>query len=309
MSLADINPLLLKPTGNGYETLRDVIKSNKLKTITKRDALFLVNKQMEGISETKGNIYIYMFYFSCVPSGKKQKYSKTWYNGVRPNDTTKESTAWCGCYTSFAMNWSGISPNGSAGSNGQARVHNLKQNGDYNTAKSMDLIQYGVSGKGHTGFLLKESTTNPNGYNKPYFVFGGNQSDSVNVTTPSSKGLNGFYSNTNYDTQIDTGEFLSVLAYFVNANTKSIDERKKEISARTTPNVKIGTSLEKEVYDVRSLVNDKSKIGSGYYLNEGSSKDFVDRFKELVFFEESLESGSVPVTQNITGAKSTNVDR
>lgn len=418
MSLADINPLLLKPKGNGYETLRDAIKTSvkngkPLKTITKRDALFLVNKQMEGISETRGNLYIYMFYFACNPKGKEVQSSPEWFKGLRPNDTaSNESTPWCACYTSFALNWSGISPHGHYGSNNQADAHNLTQNTDFSTAKSMDLIQYGVSGEGHTCFLLKESTENPNNYkitkrnglDLPFYQVGGNQSDSVNITRPSKPRLNGFYSNSEYEAKINSGDMLSVLAYFVNANLKTIEERKQEINARLDGNIVIGTALEKEVKEVRTLIdqmpttaNDeakkarfnsalsiinsslidkeeevvvpimKSKFGEfgfkfeetgvgdamkvkfgsssieidldpafasteaseatklknfikpkfklvssagGYFLNNiSSNKEFQNRFKELLVFEQSLLDSDLPLTQNVTGVAAKDEDK
>ena len=316
MALSDINQLLLKPTGNGYETLRDAIKSNKLKKITKRDALFLINKQMEGVSETRGNLYIYMYYFSCTDPGGRGANSPTWYLGVKENDDgagggTNESTAWCGCYTSFALNWSGISPKGHYGSNGQAKAHNLTQNTDFSTAKTMDLIQYGASGAGHTCFLLKEDTSNPNDYKStkrngldlPFYQFGGNQGDSVNISRPSTKRLNGFYSNSKYDEKISSGDMLSVLAYFFNANLKTVEQRKKEINARLESNVSIGTPLEKEVRETRALIGESSdSVSSGYYLGTGDdAKDFRERFKELIIFEQSLIDGDLPLTQNITG--------
>lgn len=418
MALADINSLLLKPKGNGYETLRDAIKNSNgtLKQITKRDALFLINKQMEGISETRGNLYIYMFYFACNPAGKEKPSSPTWFKNLKVNDIgagggDNESTPWCGCYASFALNWSGISPHGHYGSNDQASAHNLTENTDFSTAKSMDLIQYGVSGDGHTCFLLKESTEKPNNYqvtkrnglDLPFYQFGGNQSDSVTISKPSANKLNGFYSNSEYETKINSGDMLSVLAYFVNANLKTIEERKKEINARLDGNIVLGTDLEKEVKEVRTLIGqmpttandeakktrfnsalsiitpsligqeetevvpimknkfgefgfkfeptgvgdamlvkfgsfepleidldpflastevseanklknwlkDRFKVASsagGYFLNSTSSKEFQNRFKELLVFEQSLLDGNLPLTQNVTGVVSKDED-
>lgn len=309
MSLADINPKLLTPTGNGYETLRDAI-TNGVKKITKRDALFLVNKQMEGISETRGNLYIYMFYFACNPSGKKTPYSPTWFNGLTVNDIgagggDNESTPWCACYTSFALNWAGISPHGHYGSNGQATAHNLTQNGDYNKAKSLDLIQYGSSGDGHTCFLLKEDLNNPNGYSKEFYQVGGNQGDSVNITPPSRPRLNGFYSNSEYEKEINAFDMLSVLAYFVDANLKTPQERIKEINARLDKTVTIGTALETQVsltITIKNLLSDTTYKGSGYTLsNDPNTQCFKDRFKELLVFEQSLIDSNLPLTTNISG--------
>ncbi len=310
MSLADINPALLTPKGNGYETLKKAILSANIKRITKRDALFLINKQMEGVSETRGNLYIYMFYFACNPAGKKTPYSPTWYNGLTVNDIgagggDNESTPWCGCYTSFALNWAGISPHGHYGSNGQAGAHNLTQNTDYNTAKSLDLIQYGASGAGHTCFLLKEDLNKPNGYRKEFYQVGGNQGDSVNITPPSKPRLNGFYSNSEYEKEINAFDMLSVLAYFVDANLKTPQERIKEINARLDKTVTIGTALEKQVFttiSVKTIFNDSSYKGSGYTLsNDPNTQCFKDRFKELLVFEQSLIDSNLPLTTNITG--------
>ena len=317
MSLADINPKLLTPTGNGYETLRDAI-TNGVKKITKRDALFLVNKQMEGISETRGNLYIYMFYFACNPAGKKTPYSPTWFNGLRVNDIgagggDNESTPWCACYTSFALNWAGISPHGHYGSNNQASTHNLTQNGDFLTAKTGDLIQYGSSGAGHTCFLLKEGTNNPNNYKTtkrngldlPFFQFGGNQGDSVNITAPSRPKLNGFYSNSEYEKEINAFDMLSVLAYFVDANLKTPQERIKEINARLDKTVTIGTALEAQVsftITIKNFLSDITYKGSGYTLsNDPNTQCFKDRFKELLVFEQSLIDSNLPLTTNISG--------
>ena len=321
MSLADINPKLLTPTGNGYETLREAITGG-VRKITKRDALFLVNKQMEGISETRGNLYIYMFYFACAPPGKKTPYSPTWFNGLKVNDVgagggSNESTPWCACYTSFALNWAGISPHGHYGSNDQAATHNLTQNGDFLTAKTGDLIQYGASGDGHTCFLLKEDTNNPNNYKTtkrngldlPFFQFGGNQGDSVNITAPSRPRLNGFYSNSEYEKEINAFDMLSVLAYFVDANLKTPQERIKEINARLDKTVTIGTALETQVRKLIKFLaffsisgGNTDYAGSGYTLsNDPNTQCFKDRFKELLVFEQSLIDSNLPLTTNVTG--------
>ena len=185
----------------------------------------------------------------------------------------------------------------------------------------MDLLQYGASGNGHTCFLLKEDPNNPNNYKTtkrngvdlPFFQFGGNQSDSVNISKPSTPTLNGFYSNSEYDKEINSGDMLSVLAYFVNANTKTIEERKKEINARLNKDIKIGSKLETQVRALRAALSPASfaqKKFDGYNLSDDTNTQiFKDRFEELLVFEQSLLDSNLPLTQNITGVVSKNQDK
>lgn len=312
MAVKDINKNLIGTDSkgkNGYATLRDAIKKHKtnLKKITKRDALYLVNKQMEGISETLGNLYIYMFYFAGVdPSGRVN--SVEWYKNMRVNDVgaggtpSTEGTPWCACYTSFCLNFAGITSKGhwnAALENAGTKIGLTTIVKDYTQAKTMDLISFGS----HVGFAVLEDSTKPNGYKDTVHVIGGNQGDAVklNPTRYYSK-ITGFARSNEYDKEISAGAFLSVLAYFEKANTKTIAERKKEIQARVKSNVTIGSALEKEVKQTRLLLGEFD----GYYLGTGSDmKDFIDRFNELTTFETSLESGSIPITQNIAKAQTT----
>lgn len=300
MAISNINTKLLLTdysNQNGYQTLKESIKKDKITEISKRDVVYLVNKQMEGISETNGNLFIYMFYFFGYNKNVK------WYNSVRANDIgaggTKatESTPWCGCYLSFVLNASGISGKGSANSNGQTSAHSLKTQNKFKEAKSMDVMQFGKPGQGHTSFLVKEDENKPNGYNKPFYQFGGNQSDSVRLSTPPSPKykLNSFGNNDKYDDKISTGDVLSLLGFLDGLNTKNTEERKNEINARLEDNKTLGTEIEKEIKEIRTLIGEE---GLGLKINNTSLQTF---FKSLITFEDSLVESGLPLTENIRG--------
>lgn len=302
MAISNINDKLLLTNyknKNGYKTLIETIEKDKITEISKRDVVYLVNKQMEGISETNGNLFIYMFYFFGYNKNIK------WYNSVTANDIigaggTKatESTPWCGCYLSFVLNASGISGKGSANSNGQTSAHSLKTQNDFNQAKSMDVMQFGEPGKGHTSFLVKEDETKPNGYNKPFYQFGGNQSDSVKLSKPPSPKytLNSFGNNDEYDKKISTGDILSLLGFLDGLNTKKeTEKRKDEINARLKDDKTLGTEKEKEIKKIRKLIGEES---FGLKIKDPSLQTF---FKSLITFEDSLVESNLPLTENIRG--------
>lgn len=296
MAVSDINEKLIGTNSknkNGYITLRDSIKKNKtnLTKINRRDALYLLNKQMEGISETRGNLFIYMFYFAGYNRSKK------WYVGIVPNDGPTESTPWCACYTSFCLNMSGITDKGTASAKFKASSVGLSDKlTDFNQVKTMDLVSVGS----HVAFAVKENPSKPNNYKEQLHLMGGNQGNKVSLG-PSSwypKPV-GFARSAAYDTQISSGDYLSVLAYFYEANKKSGEQRIKEIKARTDKSVKVGDALEKEVRETRQLIGNESYFGNGYYIGDATLRK---RFEELIVFEQSLIDSGLPLTQNITSS-------
>lgn len=299
---------------NGYETLRDVIKTQKIKKITKRDALYLINKQMEGVSETNGNLFIYMFYFAGVdPSGRVN--SVEWYKGIRANDIgaggteTTESTAWCACYTSFCLNFAGITEKGhwnAALANAGTKIGLDQTITNVSEAKTMDLVSVGS----HVAFAVLEDSTKPNGYRDTLHFMGGNQGDSVKLNPKRFYGnISGFARNAEYDKEISAGDYLSVLSYFQNANLKSSDERQGKIEYILTGKIQNFGNVAAGIQDefTREVIATRKLIGeSGFKISEPMLRQ---RFEELKNFEKSLASGVLPVTQNITGkqtAKSTN---
>lgn len=225
MAVSDINDKLIGTSSkgkNGYITLRDSIKSNKtnLTKITRRDALYLINKQMEGVSETRGNLFIYMFYFAGYNRSKK------WYKGINPNDGSYESTPWCACYTSFCLNIAGITDKGTAAAAFKSSSVGLSEKiYDFAQVKTMDLVSVGS----HVAFAVKENPSKPNNYRDQLHFMGGNQGDKVGIGPQRwYKKPVGFARSSAYDVQISSGDFLSVLAYFQEANKKSGEERVKE---------------------------------------------------------------------------------
>lgn len=297
MAVSDINEKLITVSSkgkNGYTTLLDSIKTNKtnLKKITRRDALYLINKQMEGVTETRGNLFVYMFYFAGYNRSKK------WYSGIVPNDGPSESTPWCACYTSFCLNISGITEKGTASANfNSASVGLSDKITTFAQAKTMDL----VSINSHVAFAVKENPNKPNNYKEQLHFFGGNQSDKVGLGPQSWYGKPvGFARSAEYDKEISSGDFLSVLAYFKEANKKTGDQRKKEINARIDKSIKINDTLEKEVRETRKLIGEtESSIGGGYYIIDTKIRE---RFKEFLTFEQSLLDSNLPLTQNITSS-------
>jgi hypothetical protein len=298
MAISDINEKLITVSSkgkNGYTTLLDSVKTNKtnLKKITRRDALYLINKQMEGVSETRGNLFIYMFYFAGINRSKK------WYSGITPNDGNTDSTPWCACYTSFCLNISGITEKGTASAKfSQASVGLSEKITDFSQVKTMDL----VSINSHVAFAVKENPNKPNNYKEQLHFFGGNQSNKVGIG-PQSWYANpvGFARNSDYNTEISSGDFLSVLSYFKEANKKTGEQRKKEINSRIDKSVKVNDTLEKEVREARKLIGETdSTFGGGYYINDTKIRE---RFKELLTFEQSLLDSNLPLTQNITASK------
>lgn len=321
MALSDINPKLLEEKNkNGYEVLRDAIKKHKITKITKRDAVFLLNKQMEGVSETNGNLFIYMFYFSCTdPSGAVN--SPVWYQKIQENDFNgKESTPWCACYASFILNMAGISPTGHWSSSLElfTKKHGLTTltgNDAFNSVKSMDTVHYGNIGEGHVAFVTKENPNKKNNYKYAFYDFGGNQGDSVNLVPPQLKtGLAGFGTSPEYEKEINAGDFLSVLAYFVGANLKTPQERIELIKNRLDTPLKQPTTFSNEVYSTRGLINQNvnsnlsfatnAPPNNAYLLsNSPNTIPFRDRFKELLIFEQSLIDSGIPLTTNISGTQ------
>lgn len=295
MAISNINKSLIKTNSksfDGYETLKNAIKTDKIKKITKRDAIYLLNKQMEGVSETNGNLFIYMFYW-C---GSKR--SDVWYTIVVPNDGGSESTPWCACYISFILNFSGISNGGGMLARTINNVMGLTINTtDFNQAKSMDVIVY----NGHTSFLCLEDEDKKNNYKKGYYQLGGNQGDTVKLSPPSNKSLLALSHNNSYDTEISSGFFLSVLGYFKNLNTKNGDERLKLIQSRLKKDSDQNDTISKEIGDIRQLIGESD----GCYLGDNEIF-FTKKFNELLNFEKSLIKSNLPLTKNIGQQQASN---
>jgi len=305
MAIADINDKIRRENGDGYETLKNAIINSKIDKINRRDGVFLLNKQFEGISETKGNLYIYMFYFSCTdPSGKAN--SLKWYNSVLEDDTvSSESTPWCACYVSFVLNMAGITATGHWSSLFRyiGEKLGLIKNNNFNTAKSMDTVHFLRKGGGHIGFLCKEDNEIPNNYNQTIYVLGGNQGDAVKLNPQSFYGdvvqFGGLPPSSNE--KISSGDFLSVLSYFKDAHKKTSQERIDEITARVNEKFIIKNKSSEELKKIRLMIFEVNE--NSLYITD---KTLRDRFKELLIFEQSIIDGNLIVTGNISGGKKTN---
>ena len=327
MAISDITKDVRIETGNGYEALKKAInKKSGDWRITRRDVVYLLNKQFEGFSETLGNIFIYMFYFSCM------NHSKTWYNSVRENDGREygpnpslkdpdESTPWCACYTSFVLNAAGITTKGNASSKAIAdkvglttyNVNTDDNNLNLNKIKSFDLISYKTS---HVAFILKEDQNVKNNYTKKLYAMGGNQGDSVKLS-PSSW----FYKNksgtkfgyrwcatsNNYEAKVSAGDVLSLLSYFEGANLSTPEDRKLILNAmikKDAPTGQINTAKTTELMDLRNkisssaIVQERKNNNNPYFIYDTSIREMM---KKMITFEDSLLSGDVVTTQNVTG--------
>jgi hypothetical protein len=301
MAISDINEKIRIENGDGYETLRKAITNSGIAKINRRDAVFLLNKQFEGISETKGNLFIYMFYFSCTdPAGKNAANSPTWYKIVIEDDTElRESTPWCACYVSFVLNLAGITSKGhwsSIFSRGGEYI-GLTKNTSFETAKSMDTVHFLRKGGGHVGFLCKEDKNIKNNYNESIFVLGGNQGDKVSLNPGS------FYRDpvafgtlpSSVNDNISSGDFFSVLSYFKNCYKQTSQERINELKARTDENFIIKNQASEEVRRIRALISETNQ--NSLYVKD---KNLRDRLKELIIFENSIIDGNLMVTGNIS---------
>lgn len=321
MAISDINKTLRKYDGeDGFSSLALCLKDlPQLKGLTKRDLLYLVNKQLEGVTESTGNIFMYMIYFSCTdPAGKAN--TPTWYNIVKPNpsaDLRNDATHWCACYVSFALNFAGINSNGhyTAYYESMGKYCGLDPIYTFDGGKSFDTLHLA---EGHVAFLLKEDKDKPNSYDTNQYFIGGNQGqgqgnfDSVNIGgwgKPVGTKI-GNYTTTlgrhpNHDTHVNVGDCLSVLEYFIEPHKRSSDERMAAINARInkdydSSNVKVSSKAE-NIIGLRTQNGEKAgDIGKyGLYINDGMLRE---RFRELLIFEEGLKASALQVASGSGGS-------